>query len=401
MEQNSTGFDCDVLVVGAGPTGLTLATALAARGVSVVVIDRLEEGANTSRAAVVHARTLETLEQISVAERLKSVGIRCGAFSVRDRDRSLMTLDFTGLPTRYPYTLMVSQAVTEAVLVERLGELGVTVTRPRTLESFTQDEAGVDVVFTDGSRLRTRYLAGADGMHSKVRELAGIDFEGDRYGQSFVLADVRLSGGIPRDEVILYFSPQGMVVAAPLPGGTHRIVAAIDDAPESPDVNDIQNLLNNRGPVRDPAVVDQLIWSSRFRVHHRVASRYRAGRVLLAGDAAHVHSPAGGQGMNTGIQDGMALAGFLVTALHTGDPVVLDQYTAERRPIAQAVISLADRLTRLATVSRRLTPLRNLLVSLLGRSRRFRTNLALRLAGLAAHSKTERLRAAEPALRRR
>ncbi len=386
MKQNLTDFDSDVLVVGAGPAGLTLATALAARGVKVMVIDRLEEGANTSRAAVVHARTLETLEQISVTERLKARGIRCGTFSIQDRDRSLMALDFANLPTRYPYTLMVSQAVTEAVLVERLGELGVTVTRPRTLQSYTQSKEGVNVVLTDGSSLRTRYLVGADGMHSTVRELAGIAFEGDRYGESFVLADVRLSGGIPRDQVILYFSPDGLVVAAPLPDGVHRIVATVAEAPVSPSAGDIQTLLDQRGPAGNRAIVKEMIWSSRFRVHHRVASDYRSGRVVLAGDSAHVHSPAGGQGMNTGIQDGMELAGFLVTALHSDDPSVLDRYTQQRRPVAQDVISLADRLTRIATVRRVFTPLRNFLVSMLGRSSRFRRNLALRLAGLTVTS---------------
>ena len=384
MKQNQTDFDCSVLIVGAGPTGLTLAAALAARGVSVRVVDRLAEGANTSRAAVVHAHTLEALERISVAERLKAVGIPCGVFSVRDRDRSLMSLDFTSLPTRYPYMLMVSQAVTEAVLVDRLRELGVTINRPQALESFTQDDAGVNVLLSDGSRMRTQYLVGADGMHSKVRELAEIPFEGDRYGQAFVLADVSLSGGIPRDEVILYFAPEGMLVAAPLPDGTFRLVAAVDDAPESPGMADIQRLLNERGPASNPVIVKKLVWSSRFRVHHRVAGRYRSGRVILAGDAAHVHSPAGGQGMNTGIQDGVALAGFLVTALHSGKPAVLEAYNTQRRPVAQAVIFLADRLTRIATVGRRLTPLRNLAIGLLARSRRFRGSLALRLAGLSA-----------------
>lgn len=389
MRQENERFDCSVLVVGAGPTGLTLATALAARGVSVVVIDRLAEGANTSRAAVVHARTLETLEQIAVSERLKARGCRCGVFAIRDRDRSLMAVDFTGLPTRYPYTLMVSQAETEAVLVDRLQELGVTVSRPRTLESYTQTATGVDVVLADGTHLRTEYLVGADGMHSKVRELAEIPFEGGRYDESFVLADVRLSGGIPRDEVGLYFSPKGMVVVAPLPDGVFRVVAAVKDAPESPNVDDIQQLLKERGPQRNPASVEGMIWSSRFRVHHRVASTYRSGRVLLAGDAAHVHSPAGGQGMNTGIQDGMALANFLVTAIHTGNPDVLDEYTHQRRPIAQGVIALADRLTRVATVGHVFSPLRNLLVKALGRSRRVRNTLALRLAGLATSAHSE------------
>jgi len=130
-----------------------------------------------------------------------------------------VSIDFTHLPARYPYTLMVSQAVTEAVLLERLRELGVEVLRPRMLVDLSQDGDGVDAVMDDGRRLRARYLVGADGMHSKVRELAGRGFSGKSYAQSFLLADVRLTGSLPRDEVILYFSPDGLAVVAPLPEG--------------------------------------------------------------------------------------------------------------------------------------------------------------------------------------
>jgi 2-polyprenyl-6-methoxyphenol hydroxylase-like FAD-dependent oxidoreductase len=371
----------DVLVIGAGPTGLTLGVALAARGVPVTIVDRLAQGANTSRAAVVHSRTMEVLESIAVAERLRTQGLACRTFTVRDRDRILMSLDFSRLATRYPFTLMVSQATTEAVLETRLGELGVKVLRPAALESFTQDESGVNSLLDNGARIRSRYLVGADGMHSKVRELAGIGFAGEAYAQAFVLADVRLRN-VPEGEVILYFSPEGMVVVAPLPGGSHRVVATVQEAPETPTVEDIQRILNSRGPEAKRAQVEGMIWSSRFRVHHRLAEAYRAGRAVLAGDAAHVHSPAGGQGMNTGIQDAVALAGFLVTAVHSGDSAVLDEYEQQRKPAAQKVIALADRLTRVATAPRALSALRNLAVFSVGQSKRFRHNLAWQIAGL-------------------
>jgi len=367
-----------------GPTGLALAAALAARGAAVTIIDRQAEGANTSRAAVVHARTLEILEQIGVADRLNDRGLKCGTFSIRDRDRTLMSVDFTHLPTRYPYTLMVSQAVTESVLLQRLEELGGRVLRPCTLAGMSQDSNGVDALLEDGRRLRARYLVGADGMHSSVRELAGIGFSGKSYAQSFLLADVYLNGGVPRDQVILYFSPAGLVVVAPLPGGVHRIVATVDQAPEAPSAADIQALLDTRGPVRDRALVQSVVWGSRFHVHHRVADHYRSGRILLAGDAAHVHSPAGGQGMNAGIQDAIALSGPLVAALDGADSAVLDQYSAERRPAAERVVTLADRLTRVATVNRALSPVRNAMLRILSRSQPFQRNLATQLAGLTA-----------------
>jgi len=378
---SSKGFDTDVLIVGAGPTGLTLAASLLARGVRTCVIDRQAEGANTSRAAVVHARTLEVLEPLGVTQRLVARGIQARQFTIRDRDRVLVPIGFSQLPTQYPYTLMVSQAVTESVLLQRLVELGGRVLRPRTLAALVQDASGATATLDDGSRMRARFVVGADGMHSAVRESAGIAFNGGSYGESFVLADVRLDGGVPIDEVILYFSPAGMVVLAPLPDGVHRVVATVSDAPEQPDAAYVQGLLDARGPQRERALVQEVVWGSRFRVHHRVAESYRAGRILLAGDAAHVHSPAGGQGMNAGILDAISLAGALEQAL-AGSETSLDAYAAERRPVARQIVALADRLTRLATVRPGLRALRNLAMSVLSCLPQVRRRLAWQLSGL-------------------
>jgi 2-polyprenyl-6-methoxyphenol hydroxylase-like FAD-dependent oxidoreductase len=377
----SEDFDADVLIVGAGPSGLTLAAALAAGGIRAAVIDRLAEGANTSRAAVVHARTLEVLEPLGVSSRLVEQGLQAPRFTIRDRDRVLVPIDFGALPTQYPYALMVSQAVTESVLLQRFVELGGQVLRPRELTDLVQDASGATATLDNGRRLRARYVVGADGMHSTVRESAHIGFSGGSYAEAFVLADVRLRGGVPGAEVILYFSPAGMVVVAPLPGALHRIVATVNEAPEQPSAAYVQALLDARGPERERAVVQEVLWGSRFRVHHRVADVYRAGRVLLVGDAAHVHSPAGGQGMNAGILDAMSLAGALEKAL-AGDTLALDAYGAERRPVAEQVIALADRLTRLATVRPALRASRNLLLSTMSRLPPVRRKLAWRLSGL-------------------
>ncbi len=376
----------DVLIVGAGPTGLTLATALATRGIQATVVDRQAAGANTSRAAVVHARTLEVLESIGVADRMVTLGVQAPRFTIRDRDRVLVAVRFDNLPTRYPYTLMISQAVTEAVLLDRFTELGGQVLWRRTVTDLAQDDQGVTATLDDGTHLRGRYLVAADGMHSTIRERAGIGFPGGSYGESFSLADVRLTGAVPGDEVILYFSPAGLVVVAPLPDGYHRIVATVDSAPEHPDIDYLQALLDARGPERERVIVKEVAWGSRFHVHHRVADAYRAGRLLLAGDAAHVHSPAGGQGMNTGIQDAMVLAEALATAVTSGNEKPLDAYGTIRRPIAKQVVALADRLTRLATVGRRLRPLRNTLLKFLACVPAFRRRLAWRLSGLAYRS---------------
>ncbi len=378
---NST-YDTGVLVVGAGPSGLTLAASLVKRGIATTVVDRQPAGANTSRAAVVNARSLEVLEGLDVARRLVKEGVEAPRFSIRDGARTLVPIDFSTLPTAYPYSLMVPQSTTERLLLERLIELGGSVVRPKTLTTVEQDADGVTATFDDGDVIRARYVVGADGMHSTVREQAGIGFHGGAYEQSFILADVRLAGEAPADEVLLYWATAGLTVVAPLPGDVYRIVAPVEDAPESPSAAFIQEILDTRGPGKGRMVVTELIWGSRFRIHHRVADTYRAGRLLLTGDAAHVHSPAGGQGMNLGIQDAVALSEALAGVLAGGADSLLDEYSAARRPIARDVVTITDRLTRLATLPRVLRPLRNAVFSVVGRIPAANRALAWRLSGL-------------------
>jgi len=385
---NSLPDRTDVLIVGAGPTGLTLASVFAARGVPFVLVDRLAEGANTSRAAVVHARTLEVLDEIGVTQRLIAAGHVVRRFSFRDRDRALVPIRFDDLPSPYRHLLMIPQCTTERILLERLRELGGDVHRPFTVEEVGQDADGAWIAGTgaDGARrtVRARYLVGADGMNSLVREGAGIGFTGGRYAQSFILADVRLEWSLGNDEVLLFLAPDGLVVIAPLPDGRHRVVATVDEAPEHPTLADVQAILDARGPASSPTVASDLSWSTRFRVHHRVADRYRAGRILLAGDAAHVHSPAGGQGMNTGIQDAAALGEALARVVaDAGAEAALDAYEAKRRPIARRVVAFTDRMTRMATLrSRPARKVRNFVLSLVGRVGAVRRRLAIELAEL-------------------
>jgi 2-polyprenyl-6-methoxyphenol hydroxylase-like FAD-dependent oxidoreductase len=385
---NTLPTQTDVVIVGAGPSGLVLACVLAAEHISFVLVDRLAAGANTSRAAVVHARTLEALEELGVTDRLRAHGRVVPRFTLRDRDRALATIHFNRLPTRFPYTLMIPQNDTEAILLARLRELGGDVYRPLVVADVQQDADGVTVAtVAEGERpqsIRARYLVGADGMHSIVRERAGIGFTGGKYEQSFVLADVRMSWSLRADEVMLFLSPDGLAVVAPLPGDRHRLVATVDDAPENPGIADVQRLLDTRGPTIDPPRVHEVVWSSRFRIHHRVADRYRAGRMLLVGDAAHVHSPAGGQGMNTGIQDALALGRALAAVVGgRAEASRLDQYEQSRRPVAQRVVGFTDRLTRIATVrdpNRR--AVRNALIRVVGRVPAARRQLAMELSGL-------------------
>lgn len=375
--------DTDVLVVGAGPTGLALGASLIARGVGAVLVDKLVEGQNTTRAAAVNARTLEVLEDLDVAPRMVKAGLIAPRFTIRHGRRILMPVDFTHLPTKHPYTLMLSQADTERLLLERLHELGGEVIRPKTLSRLTQDTDGVTATFDDGQTIRAGYVVGADGMHSTVREHAGIGFTGGEFAESFALADVRLAGDAPHDEVILFYAQEGLNVLAPLPGDIFRIVAPIANAPKEPSTEFVQGLLDTRGFGPGQLKVTELLWGTRFHIHHRVADSYRAGRLLLAGDAAHVHSPAGGQGMNLGIADAISLSGALAEVVRGGSDAALDAYAAAQRERAEQVLKLTGRLTRIATLPRPLRPIRNSTMLLAARVPGVRRQLAVQLSGLA------------------
>lgn len=183
---------------------------------------------------MVYSRTLEVLEPYGVAQRLASQGIHARRFTIRDRDRVLMNVAFDWLPTAYPYTLLVSQAVTESILLQRLNQLGGRVLRPYTLTALDQDRSGVTGTFAGGERIRASYVVGADGTHSTVRQQAGIGFNASAAGASYALADVHLSGGLPADEVAVFFAPEGQLVCVPFPDGSYKLVANVAQAPPEP-----------------------------------------------------------------------------------------------------------------------------------------------------------------------
>jgi len=380
--------EVEVLIVGAGPTGLALATTLQRAGISHMIVDRLATGVNTSRAAVIHAHTLEVLESLGVNGSLTREGLALSKFVIRDRDDVLLRLRFDALPSPFACLLMLPQDATERILNKALSDVGGAVRRGLTVESLNEEPDGVNVTISSErgpERVRARYVVGADGMHSLVRDTAGIGFPGQPYEESFVLADVEMNWSHGRDEVALFFSPAGLVVVAPLPSGAFRIVATLDEAPERPQIADIQALLDERGPTQGTKQVQRVIWSSRFRLHHRVAEKYRRGRFLLTGDAAHVHSPAGGQGMNTGLVDACVLGHLLADVVSGRKPEShLDQYEALRRPAAAKVLKLAGRLTHMATMKRRGPRLvRNFVLRTINRIPPARHRFAMNLSGLS------------------
>lgn len=384
----------DVLIIGAGPVGMALAITLAQSGLRPLIVERADRQETTSRAAVIHAHTLEVLEHLGVTGRMLDEGLKIKKFAFRDRDRALGLIGFGDLPSKHRYLLMLPQDRTEAIMLDRLAELGIEIARGCTFRRFAEEPGRIvaEIETAEGTEVvQARYLVGTDGMHSDVRKVCGIPFDGAQYEGSFVLADVAIDGAGARDEVTLFFSPQGLVVLAPLPGNRYRVVATVDHAPEKPDAMLIQRLLDSRGPAaRNLGRVRDVTWSSRFHLHHRLARSYRKGRVFIAGDAAHAHSPAGGQGMNTGLVDAFTLGRLLAGVLKGGaSERTLDRYEELRRPAAAKVLGLAGRLTAAATLEapwkRRI---RNIALSAISCLPAFRRQLALNLSGLARRSAT-------------
>ena len=354
-----TGGLVEVLVVGAGPTGLTLAAELAAFGVRARLIDRGLDRVHESRALAIQPRTLEVLAGLGVTDELIAGGNRAVQLRMHVPGRVLAVPMFDlGLDdTAYPFLLFVSQAETERVLGQHLAASGVAVERGVELVGLSNaaDAATATLRHRDGREevVSARYVVGCDGGHSSVRRLAGIRFEGSSYPQTFVLDDTEADGVEP-GAAHVFLSETGTLFFFPLgTPATWRLLAMRPPAdrmpPDAPLVLDeVQALATTYtgGTVRlhDP------VWMTNFRLHHRAATHYRAGPVFLAGDAAHVHSPAGAQGMNTGIQDAVNLGWKLALTLRgVTDAALLDTYEAERAPIGRMVLRFTDRAFTIAT----------------------------------------------------
>ena len=350
-----------VLIVGAGPTGLAAAMSLARARVPVRIIDMAGSPVPYSRAIGIQARTLELLEQHRVVEPFLANGHRAHAAALHADGRVIARLDFDPLQTRYPYLLLLDQSVTERLLAEHLEGLGVTVERGRTLSACDAGGTSLDVTIRDArgaeERFTPSYLIAADGAHSTVRHLLGVSFAGRPFEQTFLLADLAAIPDWPDDEIHLFTTTDGLAGLFPMGGGRYRLVA---DRPREngplpdergPTLAQCQETVRAR--VGTSIVLSDLTWSSYFHLHSRMVERLRLGRVFFAGDAAHVHSPAGAQGMNTGIQEAFNLGWKLASVLGAGAPErLLDTYHAERHPIERDVLRQTSVLTQIVEADR-------------------------------------------------
>ncbi|MFG3286502.1 FAD-dependent monooxygenase [Streptomyces sp. NPDC048111] len=344
----------DVLVVGAGPTGLLLAGDLAAAGLSVTLAERRPHGiSNMTRAFAVHARTLEMLDTRGLADEL----IKRGTTLDRMNMFGQVAFDMSRLRSRFPFMLVAPQFETEQLLERRALAAGVQFRYEHELLSLRQDREGVSAELRDATggpavTVRSRYAVGTDGVHSAVRSQLGLPFPGRSVIRSIVLADVRLTEE-PKTPLTLVGSRDSFVVIAPFGDGYHRVMGW-NRKHQVPDTEPV-GLDELRAITRDATGSDHGMhdarWISRFHSDERQSPSYRVGRILLAGDAAHVHSPAGGQGMNTGLQDAANLSWKLTAVLrgHTSDAeALLDSYEAERHPVGATVLRTSGALLRIA-----------------------------------------------------
>jgi 3-(3-hydroxy-phenyl)propionate hydroxylase len=324
----------DVVIAGGGPVGLMLACELRLAGVDVLVLERLTERAPQSKALGMHARTLEVLDQRGIVDRFLEGHKRAPTTHFA----GLRPLEFDDTDTRHPYMLVIPQAHTERLLAERAAELGVEIRYGTEVTGLAQDGDGVDVEVSDGAPLRARYLVGCDGSRSTVRRLLGVDFPGTAATLTAMIADVALDEP-PTEPRLLARFPGGQAGVLEYEPGLYRAMTIeYDTVAEGPVTFDEFKATFRRISGTDFGMRDA-IWVSRFGDAARQADRYRMGRVFLAGDAAHIHNPSGGQGLNLGVQDAVNLGWKLAAAVRgQASEELLDSYHTERHPVGARVL---------------------------------------------------------------
>lgn len=341
-------YDCDVLVVGAGPVGLAMAGELGWRQTHCRVIDKAEGPSTLSKAVVIMPRTLEEFEVRGMAEACLKDGHIINSIGIHAHGNLVARTEYARLDSKFNYLLTQPQTKTEEILRQRVLEYGISIEWNTELVSFTQDDEGINAELrkTDGTteQVRVRYLVGCDGAHSAVRHGTSIPFDGAQYKDAWMLGDVVMDWCYPRDETSIFLDEDGYFAAFPMPDGRSRIFVVREKETLLPDEVTIEELTKAaekwthcKVKISDPR------WMTKFRVHHRKVRHYNEGRAFLAGDAAHIHSPETGLGMNTGIQDAYNL-GWKLSRVCQGQvkPIVLDSYDTERNMVGKEVVQASN-----------------------------------------------------------
>jgi len=346
----------DVLIIGAGPVGLTMAAELARFGITVRILDKASAPTDKSKALVVWPRTLELLDRSGAAAAFVDAGLQVTSANIITGHQQLAHIALNDVASPYPFALMLPQSDTERLLTQHLSTFDIGVERDLELTTFTQSPEGILATTTGPNNatetVAAKYLIGCDGAHSTVRHELGMQFTGDTLPSDWILADVHLAGDALQQAVTVAWHAEGILAIFPITDTRYRVIADVGPTPQDtprpdPTLADVQKALDTRGPgginASDP------IWLATFHINERKVADYRSGRVFLAGDAAHIHSPAGGQGMNTGMQDACNLA-WKLALVHRGicKPELLDSYSLERSAVGDEVLKGAGRLTRVA-----------------------------------------------------
>ena len=345
-----------VLISGAGPIGLTMANELARYGISVRIVDKAPSRTDKSKALVLWPRTLELLEHGGYVEPFLKAGFQAHGAQLSDGKNVVGTVSLNAIDSRYPYALMIAQSETERVLEECLAARGLKVERNVTMESFADKGAGIEAVLrkADGSSetVQADWLLGCDGAHSTTRHGLGLAFEGSTQDSDWWLADIHITGLEPQDVLHIFWHRDGILAFFPITPGRWRVIGDLGPATSSshhadPTLDEVQAMITHRGT---PGIkISDPIWLAAFRINERKVKDYRRGRAFLSGDAAHIHSPAGGQGMNTGMQDAFNLAWKLNLVMKgVAKPSLLDSYSTERSAVGDMVLRNAGKMTEAA-----------------------------------------------------
>ena len=364
--EHGTTPQADVIIVGSGPTGLMAANLLTRCGVRVRILDKSAQQAHESRAFGVQAKSLELMLSIGLADEFMNRGLIAGGAQIFQDGKQVSEVNFDDIgraDTPFSFLLMLPQSEIERILVDDLKRLGVEVEHNVLVTGLTQSQEGVVVRAEnkagEGIELRGLYLIGADGAHSIVRKTLGLSFTGEPYPRGFLLADCKIDWDLDYEHMKMFLSGRHFAVYLPLKGKDFcRVIAGEPAAAAIPEpgtpaaeattseaisLDLVQAEL--RAAYGEKVTLSQPVWTTRYRLHHRGVNKYQEGRVFVAGDAAHIHSPAGGQGMNTGLQDAANLAWKMALVLKGGSPLhLLETYHSERWPVGQKVLSFTDRM---------------------------------------------------------